>query len=346
MTEPVIAVVILNFNGKKLLERYLPSVLAHSPGAQVYLADNASTDDSLAFVSKQYKSVRCIALGKNHGFAGGYNEALRQVQADYYVLLNSDVEVTAGWLDLPLKVMQADHSIAACQPKILAYQAKDTFEYAGASGGFIDKYGYPFCRGRMFNELEKDTGQYNDTREVFWASGACMFVRAYVFHELGGFDAGYFAHMEEIDLCWRMKNTGRRVFVVPASMVYHLGGGTLNKLSARKTFLNFRNNLLTLTKNYHSNRWIFILLARLVLDGIAGLKFLLEGRPLHMLAVIRAHFSYYSRLPGVLRTRVKLRSQAAFSPSRAQMYDGNIVGAFYLDKIRRFSGLKAGRFSV
>lgn len=346
MAEPVVAVVILNYNGKKLLQRYLPSVLAHSTGAQVYLADNASTDDSLAFVSEHYKSVRCIALSKNNGFAGGYNEALRQVQADYYVLLNSDVEVTAGWLDMPLKVMQADPSIAACQPKILAYGAKDTFEYAGASGGFIDRYGYPFCRGRIFNELEQDTGQYNDTREVFWASGACMFVRADVFHELDGFDDDYFAHMEEIDLCWRMNNTGRRVFVVPGSVVYHLGGGTLNKLSPRKTYLNFRNNLATLTKNYPNSEWVGIVLARLVLDGIAGLKFLLEGRPLHTLAVIRAHFAYYFRLPAVLSMRTKLKARKKFKASRAQMYKGNIVSAFYLGKIRRFSELKAERFSA
>lgn len=346
MSEPVVAVVMLNYNGKKLLQQYLPAVLQHSAGAHIYVADNASTDDSLAFVSKHYPSVRCIPLMKNTGFAGGYNEALKQVQADYYVLLNSDVEVTPGWLEPVIAVMEHDRDVAACQPKLRAFLAKNTFEYAGACGGFIDKYGYPFCRGRIFNELEQDSGQYDDAREVFWATGACMFVRASVYHELGGFDDAYFAHMEEIDLCWRMKNTGRKVMVVPASVVYHLGGGTLNKLSPRKTFLNFRNNLVTLTKNYPNNFWLDVLLLRLILDGIAGLKFLLEGKPLHTLAVLRAHFAFYFRLPAVLRSRRQLRAHKQFKASYTGIYNGNIVREFYLNKVRRFSALNPVRFSA
>jgi len=292
MQKPVVAVVILNYNGKKLLQQFIPSVIELSAGADIYLADNASTDNSLAYIEKEYPQVKRIALKQNYGFAQGYNEAFKQVQADYFVLVNSDVEVTANWIEPVIELMQKDLSVAACQPKVLSYNEKDTFEYAGSCGGFIDKYGYPFCRGRIFNELEKDNGQYNNTVEIFWATGACMFVRASVYNELGGFDGSYFAHMEEIDLCWRMKNTGHKIMAVPSSVVYHLGGGTLNKISPRKTFLNFRNNLITLTKNYPTGNWFFVLLARLFLDGIAGFKFLLEGKPLQLWAVIKAHFAY------------------------------------------------------
>jgi len=344
MSDPQIAVVILNFNGESLLPQFLPSVLLHSASADIYLVDNASTDGSLPLIKKDFPEVKCIALQQNFGFAQGYNEALKQIKADYFVLLNSDVEVTANWLRPVIEMMVKDLSVSACQPKILSFTQKDAFEYAGASGGFIDKYGYPFCRGRIFNELEKDEGQYNDIREIFWATGACLFVRASVFTELGGFDGSYFAHMEEIDLCWRMKNTGHKIMVVPASTVYHLGGGTLNKISPRKTFLNFRNNLITLTKNYPNSFWLVVLLARLSLDGIAGIKFLLEGKPLHTWALVRAHFAYYFKMPGVLKQRKALKSHKNYSASFSMIYDGCIVKEFYLNKIKKFGGLKGKIF--
>ena len=345
MPGPRVAVVILNYNGTSLLRQFLPSVAQHSEEAAIYLADNASTDDSLRYVAENFPAIKCISLPENYGFAGGYNEALKQVEADYYVLLNSDVEVTANWIQPVITMMESDRQIAAVQPKILSYSEKHSFEYAGACGGFIDKYVYPFCRGRMFNDLEKDSGQYNDAREIFWATGACMFVRADAYHELSGFDAAFFAHMEEIDLCWRMKNTGRKIYVQPLSVVYHLGGGTLNKISPRKTYLNFRNNLVTMTKNY-PGAWFGILLARLVLDGIAGMKFLFEGRGLHTWAVIRAHFSYYLWLPRVLRQRRTMRKLAAFKASRSCIYNGNVVSDYYLSGKKKFSELESGRFSA
>ena len=346
MSKPLVAVVILNFNGKKLLQQFIPSIIQHSEDAQIYLADNASTDDSVLFIKKEFPQVNCIELENNYGFAQGYNEALKKVKADYFILINSDVEVTQNWIEPVIKLLEGDKTIAACQPKILSYSQRDSFEYAGACGGFIDKYGYPFCRGRIFNELEKDTGQYNDLREVFWATGACLFVRAAVFNELGGFDGKYFAHMEEIDLCWRMKNTGHKIMAVPSSVVYHLGGGTLHKLSPRKTFLNFRNNLITLTKNYPTGNWFFILLARLFLDGVAGIKFMLEGRPLHTWAVTRAHFAYYFSLGKTLAQRKEIKSRPDYKPSLKQIYNGNTVVEFYLKKIKVFSGLTKEKFSA
>jgi hypothetical protein len=344
MTRPSVAVVILNYNGKSLLQQFLPSVIRFSQGTVIYVVDNASTDDSVAFVEKEYQQITLVKLSRNMGFAGGYNEALQQVKADYYVLVNSDVEVTENWIDPVIACMEQDRSIAACQPKLLAYKEKDSFEYAGACGGFIDKYAYPFCRGRIFNSLEKDLGQYNDTREVFWATGACMFVRASVYHELGGFDADYFAHMEEIDLCWRMKNTGHKIYVVPSSVVYHLGGGTLNAISPNKTYLNFRNNLITFTKNHATSAWIWILILRLFLDGVAGIKFLLEGRALHTWAVVRAHWAYYFSLPATLRKRKEVRHRKEFKPSQSGVYNGNIVTSFYLGKIKMFSALPSKKF--
>jgi GT2 family glycosyltransferase len=344
MNKPLVAVVILNFNGKKLLQQFLPSVIKYSAGCEIYLADNASTDDSLSFIEKEFSQIKRIVLTQNYGFARGYNEALKNVNADYFILLNSDVEVTPDWIEPVIELMQSDESVAACQPKILSYAEKNSYEYAGASGGFIDKYGYPFCRGRIFNELEKDNGQYNDVREIFWASGACMFVKADAYKEAGGFDDSYFAHMEEIDLCWRMKNTGHKIMIVPGSVVFHLGGGTLNKLSSRKTFLNFRNNLITLTKNYPNGNWFFVILVRLVLDGIAGFKFLLEGKPAHMWAVTKAHFSYYFSIGKTLSKRKENKSHKNYKPSYSSIYNGNVVLEFYLRKIKTFSALTKNRW--
>jgi GT2 family glycosyltransferase len=291
-----IAVVILNWNGKSFLEKFLPSVVKHSIEAKIIVADNASTDDSISFLEKTYPSIDIIKLEQNYGFAGGYNKALKQVDSEYYILLNSDVEVTENWLAPMLKMLDNDKNIVACQPKIKDYNNKDSFEYAGASGGFIDKYGYPFCRGRIFDYLEKDTNQYDEPIEIFWASGAALFIRAQEYNQIGGLDEFYFAHMEEIDLCWRLKNEGHKIMVCPSSTVYHVGGGTLNKINPRKTFLNFRNSLLTLYKNLPKNERFVKIFIRLNLDAIAGLKFLLDGKPTHALAIIRSHFTFYSAI--------------------------------------------------
>ena len=247
---PRVAVVILNYNGEKYLEQFLPAVLQHSAeSVEIVVADNASTDHSTGLIRTQFPRVKILSLPTNEGYAGGYNRALKEIAADYFILLNSDVEVTGGWIEPVIEFMEQHRDVAACQPKIKSWSQKEYFEYAGAAGGFIDRFGYPFCRGRMFDTLEKDAGQYDSPTEIFWASGACLFIRSADFHENGGFDKSFFAHMEEIDLCWRMKKKGHRIFVVPASSIYHVGGGTLEKVNPHKTFLNFRNNLRMLKKN-------------------------------------------------------------------------------------------------
>lgn len=340
MQPPEVAVVILNWNGKSFLEKFLPSVVRHSPEGSVYVADNASTDDSVEFVKNVFPQVKLVINKENGGYAKGYNDALMQIAAEYYVLLNSDVEVTENWIMPVVHLMETDKTIAACQPKILAYDRRSQFEYAGASGGFMDKYGYPFCRGRMFDTLEEDQGQYNSIAEIFWASGACMFVRASVFHQLGGLDTDYFAHMEEIDLCWRMKNNGHRIFVVPASVVYHVGGGTLNKTSPRKTFLNFRNNLITYAKNYEGSFRLLKIFYRLCLDGVAGAKFLFSGNAAHCMAVIKAHFAYYSSLSSTRKKRRELHVMNTFSPSHTAILNANIVMQYYLKGKKKFTDIK------
>lgn len=290
-----VAVVILNWNGKHFLEQFLPNVVQHSGSdAAVYVIDNASTDDSVIFIQEHFPTVKCVVLDKNYGFATGYNLGLKEIDATYYILLNSDVEVTSNWIAPIIEEMDNNPSVAVVQPKIKDYKQRNVFEYAGAGGGFIDKNGYPFCRGRIFNCTEEDTGQYDNTIEVFWASGACMFIRAKLYHEINGFDDAFFAHMEEIDLCWRLKNLEHQIIYSPKSTVYHIGGGTLKKNSTRKTFLNFRNNLLTLNKNLPNNKRILITFKRLVLDALAGIYFLCMGQPQHMMAVVRAHFSFYA----------------------------------------------------
>ena len=273
-----IAVVILNWNGKPFLEKFLPSVISNSQDATIYVADNSSSDGSLEFVEKNFTSVKRIDNGENLGFAGGYNKALENLNEEFFVLLNSDVETTPNWLQPVIKLFDSDLEIAAIQPKILSYQNKKSFEYAGAAGGFIDKNGYPFCRGRIFDSLENDNGQYDSVQEIFWATGACMFMRSKVFKELGGLDDDFFAHMEEIDLCWRMQLHGYEVGCEPTSTVYHLGGGTLNKLSSKKTYLNFRNSLIIMFLNLPSAEAFAKIMTRLILDGIAGIKFIFEGK--------------------------------------------------------------------
>jgi len=325
-----IAIVILNWNGKGFLEKFLPSVVKYSQNADVIVADNFSTDDSIDFLTKSYPQIRIIALKENYGFAKGYNEALKEVNAAYFVLLNSDVEVTENWLPPCIELLESDAFIGACQPKIKAYYNKDYFEYAGAAGGFIDKYGYPFCRGRIFDTLEKDTNQYDNETEVFWASGACLFVKSSVFNQLGGFDATFFAHMEEIDLCWRMKHLGYKVMFTHQSTVYHVGGGTLNKTNPTKTFLNFRNSLLMLYKNLPKQKRYSILLIRLFLDGIAGIKFLVEGKPSHTLAIIKAHFSFYKICRSYSNKNIPCLNLKGY-------YNKNILVSYYLKKQQLFS---------
>lgn len=303
-----IAVVILNWNGKQLLEQFLPSVVKHSEEAIVYVADNASTDDSIDFVKSHFPSVKIIQNKVNGGYAKGYNDALEGIKADIFCLLNNDVEVTENWLTPVIELFINEPTTAIVQPKLLDFNRKDYFEYAGAAGGFIDKFGYPYCRGRIFNTIEKDVGQYNDITEIFWASGACLFVRSSVFKELNGFDESFFAHMEEIDFCWRAKNCGYVIKYTGHSKVYHLGGATLSNTNPKKTYLNFRNSMYTLTKNAKGNLFSLIFI-RLILDGIAGLKFMLEFKYNHVLAIIKAHIVFYKHLPELLRQRKNIKSK-------------------------------------
>jgi hypothetical protein len=344
MSRAKAAVVILNYNGSYYLEKFLPDIIAHSAPYPVIIADNASTDNSVDLVQSHYPNLQLIKNEGNYGYAKGYNEALATIDADYFILLNSDVEVSDNWIEPVLNLMDQDPTIAACQPKILDYHQRDTFEYAGAAGGYIDKFGYPFCRGRLFNSLEKDQAQYNDVKEVFWATGACLFVRAESFQKAGGLDGDYFAHMEEIDLCWRLKNLGYRVMVQPASVIYHIGGGTLNKLSRQKTYLNFRNNLTTLTKNHPPKHLLIKVIYRLIMDGVAGLKFLFDGQPKHFFAVIHAHFSYYKRLPKTLQKRREFKKKQGFAYQLLGMYKGNIVLEHFVGKKNKFSDLHRGFF--
>lgn len=345
MSETKVAVVILNYNGKAFLEKFLAHITEYSQPHNVIVADNGSTDDSVSYLEHHFPEVVIIKNKGNHGYAEGYNLALKQVIADYYVLLNSDVEVTSDWIAPVLELMEKHKTIAACQPKILDYKTRKLFEYAGASGGFIDKYGYPFCRGRLFNSIEEDQHQFNDAREVFWATGACLFVRASAFWQVGGLDSDYFAHMEEIDLCWRLKNMGHKIYVQPASIIYHVGGGTLNKLSSQKTFLNFRNNLITYTKNNSPRFLFFKIFFRLFLDGIAALKFLFDGQPKHLFAVLKAHAWYYWWLRRTLVKRRKMKRMPGFHYNTSYIYNGNVVVEHFLKNKKKFSELNSGFLS-
>jgi riboflavin kinase/FMN adenylyltransferase len=338
-----VAVVILNYNTRRHLEQYLPSVLANSPGARIVVADNGSPDDSVSFLQQHYPQVQVLDLQQNFGFAEGYNQALKQIQADIYVILNSDVEVTPGWIEPVLAAMQADPTIAIAQPKILAWQEKTRFEYAGAAGGWIDALGYPFCRGRIFHHREADTGQYDQPQECFWAAGAAFFIRAELYHCFGGFDGDYFAHNEEIDLCWRLKRAGYSVWCIPQSVVYHLGGGTLEYESPRKVFLNFRNSLYSLLKNKPFRKLLWLIPARLLLDGLAGARFAAKGQFRAIGAIILAHVSFYRNFSLTVRKRkanAELIDRYKFRPSRRQgIYPGSIIIAHYFRRIREFSKL-------
>ena len=340
MSNPKIAIVILNWNGTKLLQQFLPSVIefCKNDSTQIIVADNGSTDESILILQKNFPEVIILDLKQNFGFARGYNEVLKLIEADYFVILNSDVEVTSGWMESPIRLMEADPKIAAVQPKILSYYQKTHFEYAGAAGGFIDKFGYPFCRGRIFNEVEADHGQYNNLIDIFWATGACMFIRARLFHEVGGFDARFWAHMEEIDLCWRLKNRGYRIVFTPESTVYHVGGGTLSYDNPKKLFLNFRNNLWLLYKNLPGNQLFYTLLLRMILDAVAALKLLTELNFRGFWSVLKAHANFYISLPSLQRER-RLNRPFGRIQQPAGKLPISIVFQFYIRKRKQFSEL-------
>jgi GT2 family glycosyltransferase len=325
------AIVILNWNGEALLERYLPLVVKYSGDADIYVADNASTDGSVAFVRQNFPNVNLIQNSSNNGFAKGYNDALKDVDADIYCLLNSDVEVTPDWLEPVKETFLKLPEASIIQPKILDLLRRDYFEYAGACGGFLDKFGYPFCRGRIFQAIEKDEGQYDDTIEIFWATGACMFIKSEVFHALGGFDEDYFAHQEEVDLCWRAQNKGLKIYYVGASHIYHLGGSTLSNMNPKKTFLNFRNSLYSITKNLPRKKAFPIVFIRLILDGIAAIRFIIQLKPAHCWAILRAHLSYYRHFVKMYRKREKANFVTKYYITKS------IVWSYFVDHIRNFN---------
>lgn len=335
-----VAVVILNWNGAGLMEQFLPSVIAYSPSevAEVVVADNGSTDNSIAMLQEKFPSVRIIRLDNNYGFAEGYNQALRQIDNEYTVLLNSDVEVTPGWLDAPLAAMEADPTIAATQPKIRAQRNKEYFEYAGASGGYMDIYGYPYCRGRVLHIVEKDEGQYDTPADILWATGACLFVRTAVYKEVGGLDAGFFAHQEEIDMCWRLRSRGYRLVCTPQSVIYHVGGATLNVESPRKTFLNFRNNLLMLYKNLPAKDLSHVMHVRFWLDYIAATKFLLCGHWRNAQAVYKARKEFFEMKPLYLSKRQENLEKTTLA-TIPELMRSSLIVAFYLKGKKIYSDI-------
>ncbi len=332
MNKPI-AIVVLNWNGIQLLEQFLPQLVNHSKEAAIYVADNASTDASIAFIKANFSTITILANKKNEGFAKGYNSAIKQINEPLLCLLNNDVEVTQNWLQPILEIFNSDPKTAIVQPKILNYNQKEKFEYAGAAGGFIDKYGYPFCRGRIFSTIEKDQQQYNTPSTIFWASGACFFIRNKTFKDLQGFDESFFAHMEEIDLCWRAFNKGLTTTYCPTSVVYHVGGATLKNTNAKKTYLNFRNSLFTLLKNAPKPLFkkLFI---RLLLDGIAGLHFVLQLQFKHCFAIIAAHFSFYLNAAKMYSKRTEK------SPKKNYYLVKSIVWEYFIHQKKKYSELK------
>ena len=339
----LVSIVILNWNGRNFLEQFLPSLIKYTlnPEAEIVVADNGSTDDSMAFMEKEFPSIRTLKLDKNHGFSGGYNRALEQIESTYYLLLNSDIEVSEGWLAPLVKVMEENERVAACTPKILNYHLKTHFEYAGAAGGFIDRFGYPFCRGRIFDAMEEDIGQYDESTEIFWGTGACLMVRSDLWKEVGGLDDQFFAHMEEIDLCWRLKRMGHVILSVPSSRVYHVGGGTLERGNPMKTFLNFRNNLLLLHKNLPSKRRFITIFVRMVFDGISAFRFLMQGAFKDFWAVWRAHRAFLGMKKSYKGTN-KLNKTAKNNVIVSGIYPGSIVVDFFLKGNNSFEQLDQG----
>lgn len=340
-----VAIVILNYNGVSHLRTYLPSVLANKDQfSTIWVADNGSTDASLRILEEEFPEVKILALGQNYGFAEGYNQALKQIDGDYYVLLNSDVAVDANWLSPLLQRMEEDETVGICQPRILSHRQQDAFEYAGAAGGWLDKYGYPFCRGRIFDTVEKAEGRYTDATEIFWASGCAMMVRAELYKGLGGLDGDYFAHMEEIDFCWRAKRAGYKVMVYPESTVYHLGGGTLNYSNPRKTFLNFRNSLYTLYKNEKGWTMMSKVFMRLCLDAPAAYQFLFKGQWRDFIAIAKAHWSFFRKIPTLNTKKKKEQEQIdahRIGPDRTTWgrYSKSIVWAYFAKGKKTFKEL-------
>ncbi len=339
----LVSIVILNWNGRGYLEKFLPTLIRFTrhPEAEIVVADNGSTDNSMEYMEEVFPSIRTLKLGKNYGFTGGYNRALEQIDASYYLLLNSDIEVTEGWLEPLLRMMEDNEQVAACTPKIRDYYKKSHFEYAGAAGGFIDRFGYPFCRGRIFDAMEEDLGQYDDPIEIFWGTGACLMVRSGLWKEVGGLDDRFFAHMEEIDLCWRLKSLGYKIVSVPSSTVYHVGGGTLERGNPRKTFLNFRNNLLLLYKNLPAGQRGRILFVRMIFDGISALRFLVQGAFKDFRAVLRAHRAFYgmkNNYKGINRKNNMSKNDVIV----AGIYPGSIVTDFFLLGKKSFNQLDQG----
>ncbi|KAF2337041.1 glycosyltransferase family 2 protein [Flavobacterium daemonense] len=324
-----IAVVILNWNGVKLLEQFLPSVIQFSEEATIYVADNDSMDNSVEFVQQNFPTVKIVKNTGNYGFAKGYNDALKNINAEIYALVNSDIEVTKDWLKPIIETFDNEKQTGIIQPKIRDFKNKEYFEYAGAAGGFIDKFGFPFCRGRIFETVEKDNGQYDENRELFWASGACFFIRKNVFDELGGFDESFFAHQEEIDLCWRALNEGHIIKYNYKSLVYHVGGATLQQGNPKKTYLNFRNSLLMLVKNLPKRGLFWVIFLRMVLDGIAGIRFLTQGKFSHTFAILKAHFSFYCLSLRYLKKRKDFQIQQYYAVK-------SIVFLYYIKKLLVF----------
>jgi GT2 family glycosyltransferase len=338
--KPQTAIVILNWNGIALLTKYLPTVIKHSEieGVTVYVADNGSSDDSVEYIRSSHPDVRIIENETNYGFAKGYNLALRQIDAKYFVLLNSDVEVTENWLEPCIRRMEADSRLAALQPKVLSWSHREHFEYAGAAGGYLDWLGYPFCRGRILYHTETDNGQYNQSLSLLWATGACLFIRAEVFINSGGFDDDFFAHMEEIDLCWRLKNQGWKIGIETESRVYHQGGATLSYHSPAKVYLNFRNSLWMMVKNLPQGKVVHIIIFRLILDGVAAVRFLFTGKLSAFQAVFSAHLSFYGKLRRFIAKRRVLLPNVT-NTNHPEIYKSSMVMKFYLLRKKKFSEL-------
>ena len=346
MQQPKVAVVIIHWNRRNLLEQFLPFLVKSTySNLEIVVADNNSDDDSIAFVKNNFPNITIVKNDDNYGYAGGYNHALKHVTADYFVLLNNDIEVSPNWIEPVIEAMEKDKTIAAAQPKMLDYNNRNKFEYAGAGGGYIDVFGYAFCRGRIFEVLEEDKGQYNDTHGAFWATGACMFVRAEVFKKLHGFDEHFFAHMEEIDLCWRMQLAGHTLVTVPQSVVYHVGGGTLNKQSPQKTYLNFRNNLIMLTKNLPVSTLLWLIPIRSFLDLLSSIFFMMNGLPKYSLAIHKAHTDYFFKFGKWWKLRNINQTFKPFSQLHG-VYKGSIVANHFIKKIKYFTELNTNKFNA
>lgn len=338
---PKVAIVILNWNGKKYLEKFLPILQEKTKGDfEIIIADNDSKDESITYLVNQHPELRIIKLDNNYGFTGGYNRALAQIDATYYVILNSDIEVTDNWLEPLIEFLDKNENVGACMPKIKSWNQPEMFEYAGASGGFIDKYGYPFCRGRILDNLEKDNNQYQDIIDIFWATGACLIIRSKLFHELDGFDDDFFAHMEEIDLCWRLKNKGSRIVVVPASQVYHVGGGTLPNNNPFKLYLNYRNNLYLLYKNLPKGKLTSTIIVRIMLDIVSAFLYLLQGKVNFFAAVIKAHKHFFKHRKKLQKERKEQLKNGCINTSiHPEVYKKSIILSYFIKGKKDFKSL-------